>query len=130
MGGRHKEEITGLFQSGCVKDRNVLEDSLPSWSPSLTKASEVIDGLWVLLRKRAADEEINLYKTRCVTNDCKARRVHRNSLLETFSPSVRHSSFKCQLAAACVKEVKTGRRRRYFGIDITQAYLAAWAEGP
>ena len=58
-----------------------------------------------------------------MANDCKARQVHRNPLLERFSPSVCHSSFKCQLAAACVKEVKTGRRRRYFGIDITQACL-------
>ena len=36
---------------------------------------------------------------------------------------VRRSSFKCQLAAACVKEVETGWRRRHSGINITQAYL-------
>ena len=92
-----ENEITGLFQSGCVNDRHVLEDSLPSWSPSLKKASEVINGLWVLLRKKGADGEINRYKSRCVANDCKARRVHRIPLLETFSPSARHSSLKCQL---------------------------------
>ena len=58
-----------------------------------------------------------------MANDCKAKQVYRNPVLEMFSPSVRHSSFNCQLAAACVKEVKAGRSRWYFGIDITQAYL-------
>ena len=40
-----ENEITGLFLSSCVKDRNVLEDSLPSSSPLLKKASKVIDSL-------------------------------------------------------------------------------------
>jgi len=42
--------------------------------------------------------------------------------LATFCPSVRHSSFKAQIASACVKEYKAGKRRRFFGCDITQAY--------
>ena len=43
--------------------------------------------------------------------------------LPTFSPTTRHSTLKCQLASACVKEARSGKPRRYFSFDVTQAYL-------
>jgi len=43
--------------------------------------------------------------------------------METFCPSVRHGTYKCQLAAACIKEARSGVRLRYFAIDVKQAYV-------
>jgi len=101
----------------------VLEESLPGWDGTKKRAREVIDSLWVLLKKRGADISVDRYKARCVANDTKQRREMRVPGLATFCPSVRHSSFKAQIASACVKEYKAGKRRRFFGCDITQAYL-------
>jgi hypothetical protein len=48
------KEIGGLRRSGTI-DAEVPECDLPSWSPTRRRASHVIDGLWVLLKKRGAD---------------------------------------------------------------------------
>ena len=42
----------------------VAEDSLPSWDPKHKRASEVVDTLWVLKRKRDGNNAISKYKGR------------------------------------------------------------------
>ena len=114
-------EIKGLRQAGAIKSEEICEDSLPSWDDR--RATEVINGLWVNTTKRGPDGEVIRCKSRCVANDSKSKREIRSPGLATFSPSVRHSSLKCQIASLCIKEYKTGVKRHYFGLDVTQAYL-------
>ena len=68
----------------------------------------------MLRRKRGADNEITKYKGRCVYND--KRRINR-SLIETFSPAVRHTTVKASVAASVL------RNRRRIAFDVTGAYL-------
>ncbi len=114
-------EIEGLRLAGAIESEEIYEDSLPSWDGR--RATEVIDGLWVNTTKRGPDGEVIRCKSRCVANDPKSKREIRSPDLATFSRFVRHSSLKCQIASSCIKEYKTGVKRRYFGLDITQAYL-------
>ena len=67
-----------------------------------------------LRRKRDSKGEISKYKARCVYND--KRRVNR-TLIETFSPAVRHTTVKASVACSVLR----GRRRLSF--DVTGAYL-------
>eukprot|EP00962_Isochrysis_galbana_P044567 scaffold17342_cov130-Isochrysis_galbana.AAC.7 len=57
------KEIDGLHQSGTIAE-GVPEDSLPSWDAARGRATEVVDGLWVLVRKRGADGAVERYKAR------------------------------------------------------------------
>lgn len=84
-------EIEGLRRSGTIA-AEIPECDLPSWSASRRRASHVIDGLWVLLKKRGADGSVERYKARCVANDTKQRRDLRNKDLPCFSPAVRAST--------------------------------------
>ena len=68
------KEIDGLRRNGTIAEEGVPEDSLSSWSSIEKRATEVIDGLWVLLAKRGPDGAIDRYKGRCVANDCKSKR--------------------------------------------------------
>jgi hypothetical protein len=115
------KEIEGLRQAGAIESEEICEDSPPSWDGR--HATEVINGLWVNATKRGTDCEVIRCKLRSVANDPKSKREIRSPGLATFSPSVRHSSLKCQIESLCIKEYKTGVKRRYFGLDITQAYL-------
>ena len=115
------KEIEGLRQAGAIKSKEICEDSLPSWDGR--RATEVIDGLWVNTTKRGPNGEVIRCKSRCVANDPKSKREIRSPGLATFSPSVRHSSLKCQIASSCINQYRTGVKRRYFGLDVIQAYL-------
>ena len=70
--------------------------------------------IWVLRRKYDSKDQLSKYKARCVYNN--KRRVDC-SLVETFSPAVRHTTVKA--AVAC--SVLLGRKR--VGFDVTGAYL-------
>ena len=106
------DEIQNLRNFGAFKE--VPESSVPDWDPRRCCAPSVTETLWVLRRKRGAENEITKYKARCVFND--KRRVNR-ALIETFSPAVRHTTVKASVAASVL------RRRRRFAFDVTGAYL-------
>jgi len=106
----------GADAAGCTGP--VPEDSLPTWFDRSGRAREVIDLGWVLLRKRAADGSVERWKARCVAQDTKGKREIRRPGLPTFSPTTRHPTFRSQLAAACVKEARTGRKRKRYAFDV------------
>jgi hypothetical protein len=110
--GRHKLEGEALSRFIIKSLPESLEQSKAAFLSELKR-----DKAW-------ADGAVERYKARCVANDTKQRREDRSPGLATFSPSVRHSSFKAQIAAACVNEHATGRPRRYVGGDVTQAYTS------
>ena len=95
------------------------EDSLPSWNAQKHYASEVTDTLWVLRQKRGAHNEKTKKKARiCYNGKMQKSTAARNgTVIETFAPTVRHTTFKLLAAHGCV----TGRRARQF--DVEGAYL-------
>ena len=93
----------------------VPEDSLSTWDRVKRRARDVIDTLWVLKRKRGADGEILEWKARCVING--RQQLGRGTDVETFSSTVRASTFKTFCAVSCCK----GRKRCTF--DVSGAYL-------
>ena len=101
----------------------VAEDSLATWEPKRNRASEVLDTLWVLRRKRDGDNKLiagdDGYRGRCVVNGSgqKAKAESRGIELQTFMPTTRTATHKLQCAHCCA----TGRRKRQF--DISSAYL-------
>ena len=97
----------------------VPEDSLPSWDSVRGRASEVTDTLWVLRQKRGAQNEKTKKKARICYNGKmqKATAARNGTVLETFAPTVRHTTFKLLAARGCV----AGRRARQF--DVEGAYL-------
>ena len=118
----HKE-IEGLRSAGTINETLVPEDSLPSWNNRTRRAREVVNTGIICTIKRDADGNIIKRKGRCAALDVKRMREIRRPDLPTFSPTTRHSTLKCQIASACIKEAKSGKPRRYFSFDVTQAYL-------
>ena len=106
------KEIENLLQFGAFS--LVPEDSLDDWDPAQRRAPSVTPTLWVLRRKRDAKGDIAKYKARCVYND--KRRVNR-TLIETFSPAVRHTTVKASVACSVLRD------RRRLSFDVTGAYL-------
>ncbi len=103
-------QIEELLQADAIRSKEICEDSLPSWDSR--RATKVINGLWVNTTKRGPGGEVIRCKSRCVADYHKSKREIRSPGLATFSPSVRHSSLKCQIASSCIKEYKTGVKRR------------------
>ena len=97
----------------------VPEDSLPSWNPRAGRAREVCDTLWVLKQKRDGKNRKSKKKGRICFNGAmqKATAAQRGTVIETFAPTVRHTTFKLLAAHGAV----TGRRCRQF--DVEGAYL-------
>jgi hypothetical protein len=95
------------------------EDSLPSWSASKRRASEVVNTLWTLRRKRDADNRIEKYKGRCVYDGRNQKEVARleGRKLNCYAPCGRPATNKAQMATA----VAGRRRARTF--DVEAAYL-------
>ena len=106
------EEIENLKRFKAFKE--VPESSVPDWDQVRRRAPSVTETLWVLRRKRGAENQITRYKARCVYND--RRRLNR-ALVETFSPAVRHTTVKASVACSVLN------RRRRFSFDVTGAYL-------
>jgi len=79
----------------------------------------VVNTLWVLKVKRGPDGKVIKKKSR-VVYDGRGQKAYANKMgieYETFAPTARHTTFKCQCARACVR----GRRTRQF--DVEGAYL-------
>ena len=97
----------------------VPEDSLPSWNPRTNRAREVCDTLWVLKQKRDGKNKKTKKKGRICFNGAmqKATAAHNGTVVETFAPTVRHTTFKLLAAHGAV----AGRRCRQF--DVEGAYL-------
>ena len=107
------EEMSKLERFEAYEE--VPEDSLSTYDRIKRRAREVIDTLWVLKRKRGADSKILEYKARCVING--RQQIGRGTDVETFSSTVRTSTFKTFCAVSCIK----GRKRCTF--DVSGAYL-------
>ncbi len=93
------DKVDGLWRSGCIAEE-VPTDSLSTWDNLKIFAYEVINAIWVLKIKRGPNGEINKYKGRCCANDTESSRERRSFGLECFSPAVRRSTFKTQIAAS------------------------------
>ena len=107
-------EIENLRRFGAFDEPLVREDEVPDWDRIRRRARSVTETIWVLRRKYDSKDQLSKYKARCVYNN--KRRVDC-SLVETFSPAVRHTTVKA--AVAC--SVLLGRKR--VGFDVTGAYL-------
>jgi hypothetical protein len=113
----------------------VPEDTLPSWVPSLNRAPEVVDMIWVLKQKFNELRELVKFKARAVVNGAHEARVDKlqgRSKAETFAPTVRHSTFKVMTAAMAVFGARaeaahvgneTAYTPRIRAADVTGAFL-------
>eukprot|EP00965_Chrysotila_dentata_P005830 191930-Pleurochrysis_carterae.AAC.1 len=105
----------------------VPEDSLPSWNSNTRRASEVVDMLWVLKKKKDENGNLHKYKARAVVcgnqQKAKAKSAGKDSVLETFAPAARGTTFKLLCAICCI----TKRRVRQF--DVEAAYLNGLFDG-
>jgi hypothetical protein len=88
----------------------VPEDTLPSWNKLKGWASEVTETLWVLRQKRGANNEKTKKKARICYNGAMQKTIaaRNGTVIETFAPTVRHTTFKLLAARGCV----CGRRAR------------------
>eukprot|EP00965_Chrysotila_dentata_P133916 4428830-Pleurochrysis_carterae.AAC.1 len=73
----------------------VAEDSLTTWNPRTRRASEVVDMMWVLKKKKDEKGDLLKFKARAVVcgNQQKAKSQHLGNqhLLETFAPAARNT---------------------------------------
>jgi hypothetical protein len=98
----------------------IPEDSLESWCPVRRFATEVVNTMYALKRKRDHLNRVSQYKARIVVmgNVQKAKAAASSGVpLDCFSPTCRPTTFKTQCAVA----MSTGRRCRSF--DVESAYL-------
>eukprot|EP00965_Chrysotila_dentata_P068581 2266682-Pleurochrysis_carterae.AAC.1 len=120
-----KVEIDNFDRHGVKTE--VSEDSLPTWNVHKGRASEVIDMLWVLKKKFSETGELVKYKARAVVcgnqQTAKTHNSSSESVLETFAPAARSTTFKLLCAVCCLE----GRRVRQF--DVEAAYLQGEFDG-
>ena len=98
----------------------IPEDTLQSWCPVRRFATEVVNTMYALKRKRDHLNRVSQYKARIVVmgNVQKAKAAASSGVpLDCFSPTCRPTTFKTQCAVA----VTTGHRCRSF--DVESAYL-------
>ena len=96
----------------------VLEDTLPSWNPAKSCASEVVNLLWVL-KKKYLNLAFDKCKARICYDGAMQKKKHANrtgSVLETFAPTARHTTQKL----ACAHAVSRGAPRTHLS---SQAYI-------
>ena len=110
----------------------VSEDSLPTWNKFLGRASEVIDMMWVLVKKYNELREFVKCKARGTVrgDQGKAIDIKLNvAPAETYAPTVRHTTCKMITAAACVRAhqlAESGKEcapMRFRTADATAAFL-------
>ena len=97
----------------------IAEDSLPTWDEKRGTASEVVNTLWVNVKKRNEENVVKKFKSRCVYDgrQQKVKAAAAGKELYSYAPCGRPSTHKCQIASA----VHHKRRHRTF--DVTGAYL-------
>ena len=112
-----EEEIDNLFRHGAVTE--VPEDSLGSWDKIKLRAWEVIDTIWVHLRKRDGQGNVCRHKGRCALrgDQQNAKAAVSGQDLNSFAPTCRHSTFRLLNALGCIR----GARKRSF--DVEAAFL-------
>eukprot|EP00965_Chrysotila_dentata_P036761 1223604-Pleurochrysis_carterae.AAC.1 len=74
-------------------------DQLPSWNIHSRRASEVIDMMWVLKKKRDEKSEILKYKARAVVCGNQQKRKERQQAWST--PSRRSHRLRARLHSNC-----------------------------
>ena len=110
-------EMDGFVRMNVV--RHVPEDTCPGWDAKRRRATSVTDTLWANLTKLDADGNVCGHRARCVFNGAQrsARSKASGNLIESFAPSVRHSTFKTACAVACARKQGTCQ------FDVPKAYL-------
>ena len=90
----------------------IVEDSLPSWDERRGTASEVVNTLWVHVKKRDENNVVRKLKSRCVFDGRgqKLQAARAGKELYSYAPCGRPSTHKCQIA----KAVHGKRRHRTF----------------
>jgi hypothetical protein len=110
----------------------VSEDSLPTWDRQRGTATEVIDMMWVLVKKYNELREFIKCKARGTVRGDQGKAVDIKMNVtpaETYAPTVRHSTCKMITAAACVRahqnKLAGGKRAkmRFRTADATAAFL-------
>jgi hypothetical protein len=110
----------------------VSEDSLPSWDKRRGTATEVIDMMWVLVKKYNELREFLKCKARGTVRGDQGKAIDLKMNVtpaETYAPTVRHSTCKMIIAGACVRahqnKVAGGKRAkmRVRTADATAAFL-------
>jgi hypothetical protein len=110
----------------------VSEDSLPSWDKRRGTATEVIDMMWVLVKKYNELREFVKCKARSLVRGDQGKAIDLKmgvTPAETYAPTVRHSTCKMIIAGACVRahqnKVAGGKRAkmRVRTADATAAFL-------
>jgi len=102
----------------CAYDE-IVEDSLPSWDEKRGTATEVVNTLWVQVKKRGKDGKVVKCKGRCVYDGRaqKSKAAAQGKELYSYAPCGRPSTHKCQIASA------VHHRRRHRTFDVIGAYL-------
>ena len=79
------------------------EDTLPTWDALRRKAWEVVN-LVEVCKKKYVDGIFNKFKVRWAFDGRmqKAKNSSAEHPLDTFAPTIRHSSHKCLIAQACM----------------------------
>ena len=95
----------------------VPESELPTWNGR--SATEVVNTLWVLKKKRGHDGQVTKFKARCVFDgrNQKAVAARMGVDIKSYAPCGRPSTHKALIATAVYHQ----RRHRTF--DVTGAYL-------
>lgn len=88
-------EIDDLARHGAFEE--VSEDTLPTWDEQRQRASEVINILWVLMKKYI-DGVFKMYKSRAVFDGAEQKKMQLVGVLECFAPTGRHSTHKLLVA--------------------------------
>ena len=118
------EEMDNFERAHVFRTPLTPEDKLTTWDKVKRRAFEVIDSMFVYLRKYNKAGEISRYKARCVVLGNQQKSKHAilsdgHSLLDTFAPAIRNSTFKMLLAASVVAKIP----KRVRSFDVTAAYL-------
>eukprot|EP00965_Chrysotila_dentata_P081738 2698317-Pleurochrysis_carterae.AAC.1 len=105
----------------------VGEAQLPSWNAYSKRASEAIDMMSVLRKKKEEKGELLKYKARAVVcgNQQKRKALAAGSepTLETFAPAARSATFKLLCAVGCIANLRV----RQFNVET--AYVQGKFEG-
>ena len=93
----------------------VLEDSLATWDPSKNKASETLDVLAVLKKKRDEHGNVTELKARIVVDGSQEKK--KMPWLDGFTPTTPPSTLRTLVADACLHE------KKIYKADVPGAYL-------
>jgi hypothetical protein len=117
-------EEFGIFEE-------LAEDSLPTWSVQRHRASEVVDMIWVLVKKYNEMRELLKFKARGTIRGDQGKAIDiklNRTPAETYAPTVRVATCKMATARGCVRAYenrnKAGRvKMRYRTSDAKSAFL-------